>query len=153
MRKLASELELGNLELGSGIVSQLGAGVTLSQLSGKEMDMEMSQTSTSEARLAARSVETSPKSRRNSLQSRRRTQWLLVWLAGMFYCSAILHADTPALSRGQNVLRATLANGMRVIVVRNPLAPVVTTIVNYRVGSDECPPGFGGKLHAPPQIK
>jgi len=45
-------------------------------------------------------------------------------------------------------LRATLSNGLQVIVVRNTLAPVVTTIVNYRVGSDECPAGFPGTAHA-----
>ena len=32
------------------------------------------------------------------------------------------------------VLRATLANGLRVIIVRNTLAPVVATSVNYLVG-------------------
>ena len=48
----------------------------------------------------------------------------------------------------KDVTRATLPNGLRVIIVRNTLAPVVTTIVNYRVGSDECPPGFPGTAHA-----
>src|SRR6202051_4050302 len=46
------------------------------------------------------------------------------------------------------VLRATLPNGMRVIIVRNALAPVVGTAVNYLVGSDEAPDGFPGMAHA-----
>src|SRR5215471_6696682 len=48
----------------------------------------------------------------------------------------------------QNVLRATLPNGLRVILVRNTLAPVVATAVNYLVGSDQAPKGFPGTAHA-----
>jgi zinc protease len=51
-------------------------------------------------------------------------------------------------AEGSNVLRAALKNGMRVVIVRNPLAPVVTTVMNYRVGSNETPQGFPGMAHA-----
>ncbi len=48
----------------------------------------------------------------------------------------------------EDVTRATLSNGLRVIIVRDPLAPVVTTIVSYLAGSNESPPGFPGMAHA-----
>jgi zinc protease len=56
-------------------------------------------------------------------------------------------AAPPTISPS-GVLRATLDNGLRVVIVRNPLAPVVATSVNYLVGSDETPPGFPGTAHA-----
>jgi zinc protease len=57
--------------------------------------------------------------------------------------SASAHAADDA-----STLRATLPNGLRVILVRNTLAPVVATSVNYLVGSDEAPAGFPGTAHA-----
>ncbi len=57
-------------------------------------------------------------------------------------------ALTTLVAHAQNVLRATLTNGLQVIIVRNTIAPVVTTMVNYRVGSDEAPAGFPGTAHA-----
>jgi zinc protease len=47
-----------------------------------------------------------------------------------------------------SVTRATLDNGLRVVIVRDPLAPVVTVYDNYLVGADETPPGFPGMAHA-----
>jgi zinc protease len=49
---------------------------------------------------------------------------------------------------GGQVVRATLKNGMRVVIVQDALAPVVTTQVNYLAGADEVPPGFPGMAHA-----
>ena len=47
-----------------------------------------------------------------------------------------------------NVTRTTLKNGLRVIVVSDPLAPVVTVYDNYLVGANETPRGFPGMAHA-----
>ena len=55
----------------------------------------------------------------------------------------------PASSQdGTNAVQATLPNGMRVVILRNTLAPVVTVETNFLVGGDETPPGFPGMAHA-----
>jgi zinc protease len=59
---------------------------------------------------------------------------------------AVIVLVDPA--QAQEVLRARLSNGLRVVIVRNPLVQVATTVVNYLVGSDEVPPGFPGTAHA-----
>jgi zinc protease len=55
---------------------------------------------------------------------------------------------TPQKDAGQSVVRATLDNGLRVVIVRDPLAPVVTVEENYLVGGNETPAGFPGTAHA-----
>jgi zinc protease len=60
----------------------------------------------------------------------------------------MMQAEAAVSTAPDSVVRATLDNGMRVILVRNTLAPVVSTSLNYLVGADETPPGFPGTAHA-----
>jgi zinc protease len=60
-------------------------------------------------------------------------------------CSTSLFAAAPV---EDGVTRAKLANDMRVVIIKNSLAPVVTVKMNFMVGGDETPPGFPGMAHA-----
>jgi zinc protease len=51
-------------------------------------------------------------------------------------------------AQNANVTRATLDNGLRVVVIRDALAPVATLEENYLVGGNETPAGFPGMAHA-----
>jgi zinc protease len=59
---------------------------------------------------------------------------------------ASVYAAAPADQL--TVTRETLGNGMRVVVIHNSLAPVVTVETNFIVGGDETPEGFPGMAHA-----
>jgi|HubBroStandDraft_6_1064221.scaffolds.fasta_scaffold00001_143 zinc protease len=63
--------------------------------------------------------------------------------AGLIFLGS---AASAAPSEGLSVTRATLPNGLRVIAVRDPLAPVVLAMLNYRVGANE--QDFAGQAHA-----
>jgi len=57
-----------------------------------------------------------------------------------------LSSALPAGAGEIGVTRATLHNGLRVIVVRDPLAPVAMAMLNYQVGAND--QDFAGQAHA-----
>ena len=59
---------------------------------------------------------------------------------------AVTFSLVPAGASPLTVTRATLPNGLKVVVVHNPLAPVVSTVLNYEAGSDE--QTVDGEAHA-----
>jgi zinc protease len=76
-------------------------------------------------------------------------------LAGVAFLALLLllaqtvpFAFAQLRSAATDVTRATLDNGLRVVIVRDPLAPVVTVMENYLVGGQETPDGFPGMAHA-----
>jgi zinc protease len=78
------------------------------------------------------------------MTSRPRSLTLVALIVVMAGASTPIGSPPPVAG----VTRATLANGLRVVIVRNPLARVVTTELNYLVGSNEAPAGFPGMAHA-----
>ena len=67
---------------------------------------------------------------------------ILAFVLGAAGASHAESVDTAALG----VTRATLPNGLQVVVVHDPLAPVVTAVLNYKVGSNE--QQYAGQAHA-----
>jgi len=62
-------------------------------------------------------------------------------------CATTQTTDASAM-QGDQVTRATLGNGLRVVIVRDRLAPMVTTQITYMAGGYQTPDGFPGTAHA-----
>jgi zinc protease len=71
---------------------------------------------------------------------------LAIAVAVLTAASFVFAQNKPGAETG--VTRATLDNGLRVVIIRDPLAPVVTVEENYLAGGDETPAGFPGMAHA-----
>lgn len=70
---------------------------------------------------------------------------------GLSACStpaSTTSSSSISSTSGSNVLRATLDNGLKVVIVRDAFAPVATQQITYFVGASQAPEGFPGIAHA-----
>lgn len=66
----------------------------------------------------------------------------------VFSLAALPCLALPETPKAEPPTRATLPNGMQVVIIRNTLAPVVTVMANFKAGGNETPEGFPGMAHA-----
>ncbi len=72
---------------------------------------------------------------------------VVVRMLFVLVCAAAIGA-APAPKSTNDVLKATLANGLRVVIVRNAIGPAVSTDLTYLVGSRDDPADVPGMAHA-----
>ena len=75
-------------------------------------------------------------------------RFYLLLAFSLLFTLPFFHASGAQATDPPDVTRATLDNGLRVVIVRDPLAPVATLEQNYMVGGSETPKGFPGTAHA-----
>ena len=75
-------------------------------------------------------------------------RWVVGGLLSLAIVAQASAAPTDGSSSAGDVLKATLRNGLTVVIVRKTLAPVVSTDLSYLVGSRDDPPDMPGMAHA-----
>ncbi|MFK2873323.1 M16 family metallopeptidase [Dyella lipolytica] len=81
----------------------------------------------------------------------RTLAWSVMLGMGLLAAGVPARADAPSAvvaATDGKVLRATLDNGLRVVIVRETLSPMVTTQITYLAGGYQTPDGFPGTAHA-----
>ncbi len=79
------------------------------------------------------------------------TIFLLLAIFGLFAGCSLAGGRAvaaPALPKNKNLLRTTLSNGLKVVVIPSTLAPVATSVLSYRVGGADSPKNAPGLAHA-----
>jgi zinc protease len=76
------------------------------------------------------------------------TAAVTVTAAAAATATATAAAGSSGVPGAAQLRRATLPNGLHVVILRNTLAPVATVELNFLVGGDETPAGFPGMAHA-----
>ena len=85
------------------------------------------------------------------MQAKLNSNWRCVLLRRILLTltvALIAGVAAPEEQTRDSVFRLTLENGLRVVIIRDPLAPVVTVEENYLAGGNETPTGFPGMAHA-----
>lgn len=70
------------------------------------------------------------------------------WYSCFLFSFLLIFTYLTAAVSANSIIKTRLKNGLRVVIIQNPIAPVVTTHITYFAGSNEAPVGFPGMAHA-----